>query len=184
MATLVQFDFPFEGPFGKDLVAACIDLARSIQKEQGLLWKNAQWAYLHYILGTVAVPTVKNCGSLRSWCACQSVSQSEGPTLTRCWARLTEPSPAVAVSVRRFYHQDDKTTQCEQANHQLGSQYSCCSEPEPCNRPTPLDREVLKFVRGMINGRGRVLNNRMTMADSPRKVKQFPCDCVHRRSRS
>lgn len=39
MTTLVQFDFPFQGPFGKDLVEAMTELAESIKEEPGLQWK-------------------------------------------------------------------------------------------------------------------------------------------------
>lgn len=39
MATLVQFDFPFPGPFGAALAAAVADLARAIRDERGLRWK-------------------------------------------------------------------------------------------------------------------------------------------------
>ena len=36
---LVQFDFPFSGPFGAEMSAAMADLAQSIAAEPGLLWK-------------------------------------------------------------------------------------------------------------------------------------------------
>ena len=36
---LVQFDFPFNGPFGADLAAALQGLAQSINEEPGFLWK-------------------------------------------------------------------------------------------------------------------------------------------------
>ena len=36
---LVQFDFPFPGPFGSDMEAALKDLAVSITQEPGFLWK-------------------------------------------------------------------------------------------------------------------------------------------------
>ncbi len=36
---LVQFDFPFSGPFGAEMSAAMADLAQSIATEPGLLWK-------------------------------------------------------------------------------------------------------------------------------------------------
>jgi hypothetical protein len=36
---LVQFDFPFQGPFGDDMAAALKDLAESINGEPGFLWK-------------------------------------------------------------------------------------------------------------------------------------------------
>lgn len=39
MATLVQFDFPFPGPFGAALAAAVSELAQSIRNEPGLRWK-------------------------------------------------------------------------------------------------------------------------------------------------
>lgn len=39
MPTLLQFDFPFQGPFGPDMTAALDGLARSIAEEPGLLWK-------------------------------------------------------------------------------------------------------------------------------------------------
>ena len=39
MATLVQFDFPFSGPFGEALTAAVTELAQSIRNEPGLVWK-------------------------------------------------------------------------------------------------------------------------------------------------
>jgi hypothetical protein len=39
MRVLVQFDFPFEGPFGKEMAGALKDLAASISSEPGLLWK-------------------------------------------------------------------------------------------------------------------------------------------------
>lgn len=39
MLTLVQFDFPFSGPFGAEMTAALGDLARSITAEPGFLWK-------------------------------------------------------------------------------------------------------------------------------------------------
>ncbi|WP_119422410.1 monooxygenase [Desertibaculum subflavum] len=37
--TLVQFDFPFAGPWGPGMEAACRDLARDIAAEPGLIWK-------------------------------------------------------------------------------------------------------------------------------------------------
>jgi len=37
--TLVQFDFPFDGPFGHEMVAALTGLAESINLEPGFLWK-------------------------------------------------------------------------------------------------------------------------------------------------
>jgi len=39
MATLLQIDFPFEGPFGEAMSAALADLALSINDEAGFLWK-------------------------------------------------------------------------------------------------------------------------------------------------
>ncbi len=39
MATLLQFDFPFQGPFGAAMTEALDGLARSIADEPGLLWK-------------------------------------------------------------------------------------------------------------------------------------------------
>jgi hypothetical protein len=39
MATLLQFDFPFDGPFGAEMAQALDGLARSIAEEPGLLWK-------------------------------------------------------------------------------------------------------------------------------------------------
>lgn len=37
--TLVQFDFPFAGPWGKDMAAALDGLAQDIAAEPGLVWK-------------------------------------------------------------------------------------------------------------------------------------------------
>ena len=39
MPVLLQFDFPFEGPFGDAMAQALDGLARSIAAEPGLLWK-------------------------------------------------------------------------------------------------------------------------------------------------
>ena len=39
MATLLQIDFPSEGPFGPEMSSAYADLASSISNEPGLLWK-------------------------------------------------------------------------------------------------------------------------------------------------
>lgn len=39
MPILVQMDFPFAGPFGEEMTHAMSDLAQSIAKEPGLLWK-------------------------------------------------------------------------------------------------------------------------------------------------
>jgi len=36
---LVQFDFPFEGPFGEEMATALRELAQSIAGEPGLVWK-------------------------------------------------------------------------------------------------------------------------------------------------
>lgn len=36
---LVQFDFPFRGPFGDEMGAALRGLAESINEEPGFLWK-------------------------------------------------------------------------------------------------------------------------------------------------
>lgn len=37
--TLVQFDFPFAGPWGADMAAAMGGLAQDIATEPGLVWK-------------------------------------------------------------------------------------------------------------------------------------------------
>lgn len=37
--TLVQFDFPFTGPWGQDMAAALGGLAQDIAAEPGLVWK-------------------------------------------------------------------------------------------------------------------------------------------------
>lgn len=39
MPTLVQFDFPMEGPFGDELAAAYRPLAELIERAPGLRWK-------------------------------------------------------------------------------------------------------------------------------------------------
>ena len=39
MPVIVQFDFPFAGPFGSEMHAALKDLAVSITQEPGFLWK-------------------------------------------------------------------------------------------------------------------------------------------------
>jgi hypothetical protein len=39
MATILQFDFPFSGPWGTDAANALKDLADSIAVEPGLIWK-------------------------------------------------------------------------------------------------------------------------------------------------
>lgn len=39
MATLLQIDFPFGGPFGAEMAQALDGLARSINDEPGFLWK-------------------------------------------------------------------------------------------------------------------------------------------------
>ena len=36
---LVQFDFPFQGPFGPEMAGAMEGLAQSINEEPGFLWK-------------------------------------------------------------------------------------------------------------------------------------------------
>jgi len=38
-ATLLQFDFPFEGPWGSEFAAAFAELARDIANEPGLVFK-------------------------------------------------------------------------------------------------------------------------------------------------
>lgn len=39
MQTILQIDFPFNGPFGAEMHAAMQPLAESISQESGLLWK-------------------------------------------------------------------------------------------------------------------------------------------------
>lgn len=39
MAKLIQMDFPYTGPFGKQMADALSDMARSITEEPGFLWK-------------------------------------------------------------------------------------------------------------------------------------------------
>lgn len=39
MAKLVQFDFPYSGPFGEEMASALRELAESIAKEPGFIWK-------------------------------------------------------------------------------------------------------------------------------------------------
>lgn len=39
MTTLLQFDFPFDGPFGAEMTAALSGLAHDIAGEDGLIWK-------------------------------------------------------------------------------------------------------------------------------------------------
>jgi hypothetical protein len=39
MATLLQIDFPFEGPFGEAMAEQLADLAASVAAEPGLIWK-------------------------------------------------------------------------------------------------------------------------------------------------
>ena len=39
MPCLLQFDFPFSGPWGDQMAGAMQDLARSIAQEPGLRWK-------------------------------------------------------------------------------------------------------------------------------------------------
>lgn len=39
MKTLLQVDFPFDGPFGREMAAAMTELAESITREPGFIWK-------------------------------------------------------------------------------------------------------------------------------------------------
>ena len=39
MKTLLQVDFPFDGPFGQEMTDSMKELAESIAKEPGLIWK-------------------------------------------------------------------------------------------------------------------------------------------------
>lgn len=39
MRKLLQVDFPFDGPFGKEMAEALYDLAQSITEEPGFVWK-------------------------------------------------------------------------------------------------------------------------------------------------
>jgi hypothetical protein len=39
VTTILQFDFPFEGPWGQEMAAALGGLAQDIAAEEGLLWK-------------------------------------------------------------------------------------------------------------------------------------------------
>lgn len=39
MLTLVQIDFPYQGPWGDDMSQAMTGLAQSIAQEPGLIWK-------------------------------------------------------------------------------------------------------------------------------------------------
>jgi hypothetical protein len=39
MASLLQIDFPFEGPFGEAMAEQLAELATSIAEEPGLIWK-------------------------------------------------------------------------------------------------------------------------------------------------
>jgi hypothetical protein len=39
MAKLIQFDFTYNGPFGDEMAAALRELAESIVKEPGFIWK-------------------------------------------------------------------------------------------------------------------------------------------------
>jgi len=39
MAVILQIDFPFQGPFGADLAGAMSELAESISREPGFIWK-------------------------------------------------------------------------------------------------------------------------------------------------
>lgn len=37
--TLLQFDFPMDGPWGRQMAEAFLELAEDIANEQGLVWK-------------------------------------------------------------------------------------------------------------------------------------------------
>ncbi|WP_020006763.1 monooxygenase [Salinicoccus albus] len=39
MACILQMDFQMDGPFGNDMLEAFSDLAKSINEEEGFLWK-------------------------------------------------------------------------------------------------------------------------------------------------
>lgn len=39
MAYILQVDFSMDGPFGDEMAAAFSDLAKSINEEEGMLWK-------------------------------------------------------------------------------------------------------------------------------------------------
>ncbi|WP_281222691.1 monooxygenase [Photobacterium sanguinicancri] len=39
MAKLLQVDFDFNGPFGKEMATALVGLAESINQEPGMIWK-------------------------------------------------------------------------------------------------------------------------------------------------
>ncbi|WP_372965547.1 monooxygenase [Marinobacter sp.] len=39
MKTLLQVDFPFDGPFGQEMTVAMKELAESIAREPGFIWK-------------------------------------------------------------------------------------------------------------------------------------------------
>ncbi len=39
MAYLLQVDFPMDGPFGEEMAQGFADLARSINNEEGFIWK-------------------------------------------------------------------------------------------------------------------------------------------------
>ncbi|SEG86399.1 monooxygenase [Marinobacterium lutimaris] len=39
MATLLQIDFPFAGPFGEEMAQAFAELAATINDEPGFMWK-------------------------------------------------------------------------------------------------------------------------------------------------
>ena len=39
MRTILQVDFPYEGPFGEEMASAMAELAESIALEPGFLWK-------------------------------------------------------------------------------------------------------------------------------------------------
>jgi len=39
MRTILQVDFPYEGPFGEEMASAMAELAESIAREPGFRWK-------------------------------------------------------------------------------------------------------------------------------------------------
>ncbi|WP_136246934.1 monooxygenase [Halomonas borealis] len=39
MAKLLQVDFEFNGPFGEEMATAMVELAESINREPGMIWK-------------------------------------------------------------------------------------------------------------------------------------------------
>ena len=39
MATVLQIDFPYDGPFGEEMAGALTALAHSITEEPGFIWK-------------------------------------------------------------------------------------------------------------------------------------------------